>query len=88
MPADPAVLPAAAVGLFVQIAAQQHQQRQQVQAAEHADADHELLQLLLVPLVVLDHLTHAVQRHDAGEEQPRVATPRRPAEPPQTSGAP
>ncbi len=69
VPADPAVLPAAAVRLFVQITAQQHQQRQQVQAAEHADADHELLQLLLVPLVVLDHLTHTVQRHDASEQQ-------------------
>lgn len=58
---DPGVLPAAAVTLFVGVAGQQGDQREQVQAAEHTDADHELLQLLLVPLVVLDDLPNVVE---------------------------
>lgn len=43
VPADPAVLPGLTLGLFIQVAAKQRQQRQQVKAAEHTDADHELL---------------------------------------------
>lgn len=66
---DPGPLPGAAVALFVGVAGQQGDQRNQVEAAEHADADHELLQLLLVALVVLDDLAHVVERDDAGQDE-------------------
>lgn len=66
---DPGVLPAAAVALFVGVAGQQGDQRQQVQAAEDTDADHELLQLLLVPLVVLDHLPNVVEGDDTCQNE-------------------
>lgn len=57
------------MALFVGVAGQQGDQRDQVQAAEHGDADHELLQLLLVPLVVLDDLPHVVEGHDARQDE-------------------
>lgn len=65
----PGLLPGAAVALLVGVAGQQGDQRHQVKAAEHADADHELLQLLLVALVVLDDLPHVVERDDAGQDE-------------------
>lgn len=55
--------------LFIRVAGQEGDQRNQVEAAEHADADHELLQLLLVALVMLDDLTNVVERHDAGQDE-------------------
>lgn len=66
---DPGVLPGTAAGLFVQVTPQQRQQREKIETAENSDANHELLQLLLVPFVVLDHLTHVVQRHYPGQQQ-------------------
>lgn len=66
---DPGILPDAAVTLFVGIASQQGDQRDQVEAAEHADADHELLQLLLVTLVVLDYLPDVVERDDTCQDE-------------------
>lgn len=65
----PGLLPGAAVALLVGVAGQQRDQRHQVEAAEDADADHELLQLLLVALVVLDDLPHVVERDDAGQDE-------------------
>lgn len=66
---DPGVLPGAAVTLFVGVAGQQGDQRDQVEAAEHADADHELLQLLLVAFIVLDDLPDVVERDDARQDE-------------------
>lgn len=57
------------MALLVRVARQQGNQGNQVEAAEHADANHELLQLLLVALVVLDDLTHVVERDDAGQDE-------------------
>lgn len=57
------------MALLVRVTRQQGDQRNQVEAAEHADADHELLQLFLVALVVLDDLTHVVERDDAGQDK-------------------
>ncbi len=55
VPADPAVLPSGCGALVRTDNSPAAPAEAAVQAAEHADADHELLQLLLVPLVVLDH---------------------------------
>lgn len=66
---DPGVLPGAAVTLLVGVARQQGDQRNQVEAAEHADPDHELLELLLVALVVLDHLPDVVEGDDARQDE-------------------
>lgn len=66
---DPGVLPSAAVTQFIGVACQQGDQRDQVEAAEHADADHELLQLLLVALIMLDDLPDMVERNDACQDE-------------------
>lgn len=57
------------MALLVCVTRQQGDQGNQVEAAEHANADHELLQLFLVALVVLDDLTHVVERDDAGQDK-------------------
>lgn len=65
----PGLLPGAAIALLVSVTGQQRDKRDQVEAAEDADADHELLQLLLVALVVLDDLPHVVERDNARQDK-------------------
>lgn len=65
----PGRLPDASVAVLVQVAAQHGQQRDQVEHREHADANHELHQLLLVLLLQWDLHADPVQRRDTRQQQ-------------------
>lgn len=61
--------PVVEVRLLVEEAGEHDERRHRVQDGEHADADHQLLQLVGLRAVVLHHGTDAEQRDEAGQQE-------------------